>query len=459
MIPLGGAQQQIDYLNTLVTQSSNPPTSAPQTNRQPEPTPAALLPNATPAQIAHQERIQRTVYCGNLAQGVITNELLEEFFNQSLSHLVADPIATPPVKQVKIEGAAGRFAFVEFLSEDIVKQALRMDQMVEIHGKVLTVGRPKGYVEGFDSSKAKAALAATREMEDGPASLLPMSPNPVLSEPSEYVLLSNILPVGELRDTAARDGLKRAVTDEASKHGTVVEVSVPSPPKAWADSLPGRVYIKYASVEDASKAKKIFDTRTLNGNRIYARGVTHDEFARARKGAWVDRKKIHHGKVDLPGLYPAAGTLYAGGVSGLLVLSPALGAQIRKDLHAWEIIRSEIIEEEVPLEKGWVKLRGFSEAVTKAELANFLKDADAELTELDVNVVRAADDVHLGEAFVRLNGKLARTRLGLAKDRCELVTRGNNERLDVFSAHEGDLERRLMSGCVLAYSSGKKDHS
>ena len=72
MVPIGGAgaRQQVYYLNTLVSQNSIPQAS------QSEPLPAAMQPNATPAQIAHQERIQRTVYCGNLAQGVITSDLL-----------------------------------------------------------------------------------------------------------------------------------------------------------------------------------------------------------------------------------------------------------------------------------------------------------------------------------------------------------------------------------------------
>ena len=447
----GAAKQQIDYINSLVSRSSEPPLPS----KQQEPVPAALQPNATPAQIAHQERIQRTVYVGNLPQGIITTELLEEFFNQSLSHLVADPIATPPVKQVKIEGAAGRFAFVEFLTEDIVKQALRMDQIVEIHGKTLNVGRPKGYIPGFDGKKAIAAAVAAASTADGPPSVLPMAPNPVLSQRSEFLLLSNIFPVGQLRDTASRDGLRGAVMEEASRHGKVVEVVVPAPPRAWEeDSLPGRVYVRYERVDDAMKGKKVFHTRTLNGNQIYARNVTQDEFTRAHKGAWVDRKKIHHGKVELPGLYVSAGALYAGGVSGILVLSPALGAQIRKDTHAWDIIRSEIIEEEVPLEKGWVKLRGFSEGVTKGELVTFLKNADPNLSEVDVNMVRSADGAHLGEAFVRLDGDKARLRLALACDKSELVTRNNGkstkERVEVFSAHAGDLERRLLSGCVVA---------
>ena len=69
---------------------------------------------------------------------------------------------------------------------------------------------------GFDGSKAIAAAMAAASAADGPASVLPMAPNPVLSERSEFLLLSNILPVGKLRDTSARDGLKGAVMEEAS---------------------------------------------------------------------------------------------------------------------------------------------------------------------------------------------------------------------------------------------------
>ena len=70
-----------------------------------------------------------------------------------------------------------------------------------------------------------------------------------------------------------------------------------------------------------------------------------------------------------------------------------------------------------------------------------------------MNVVRSADGTHLGEAFVRLESDQARLRLALACDKSELATRINGkkatERVEVFSAHAGDLERRLMSGCVL----------
>jgi len=176
------ASKQIEYLNNFV-QSSRQQSDA-----------GALAPVATPGQIAHQEKVQRTVYVGNLAQGVITQDTLEEFFNQALSHLVPDAIATPPVNQVKMEGSTGRFAFVEFLTEDIATQALRMDQMVEIYGRIMNVGRPKAYIEGYDSSKIKVALSE----DDNLSRLLPSAPNPVLSQATRYILLSNILPAGEL---------------------------------------------------------------------------------------------------------------------------------------------------------------------------------------------------------------------------------------------------------------------
>jgi hypothetical protein len=92
--------------------------------------------------------------------------------------------------------------------------------------------------------------------------------------------------------------------------------------------------------------------------------------------------------------------------------------------------------------------------VTKGELVDFLKGADPNLSELDVSVVCGADGAHLGEAFVRLDSDHSRLRLALACDKSELTTRINGkkstERVEVFSAHAGDLERRLLSGCVLA---------
>ena len=109
----------------------------------------------------------------------------------------------------------------------------------------------------------------------------------------------------------------------------------------------------------------------------------------------------------------------------------------------------------MPLEKGWVKVRGFSEGVTKGELVEFLKGGDPNLSELDVSVVRGAD----GDAPGRGSSCGSRVTRPVydwlwRAIKASLATRINGkkatERVEVFSAHAGDLERRLMSGCVLA---------
>ena len=162
-----------------------------------------------------QEKKQREIYVGNLAQGIVTKDILEEFFNQALSHMVSDPVAYPPVIQVKMEGS-GRFAFIELRTQEMAKQAMRMDKLVEIYGRKMNVGRPKGLIEDYQGS-----LHANDD------AVLPTEVKK--PSPSEYLLLSNIWPAGELKQKKERTSLKSAVLKEAKVHGNVKEVIVPCP--------------------------------------------------------------------------------------------------------------------------------------------------------------------------------------------------------------------------------------
>ena len=47
--------------------------------------------------------------------------------------------------------------------------------------------------------------------------------------------------------------LQEEVYEEASKHGNVTGVCVPTPPHSVQDLMPGRCYIRYASPDDARK--------------------------------------------------------------------------------------------------------------------------------------------------------------------------------------------------------------
>ena len=62
--------------------------------------------------------------------GQVTTEMLRELFNAVLSNMVPDPVAAPPVLEVKGDPTGrGRFAFVEFRTSALAAAALHLDKV------------------------------------------------------------------------------------------------------------------------------------------------------------------------------------------------------------------------------------------------------------------------------------------------------------------------------------------
>ena len=388
------------------------------------------------------DRKQREAYVGNLSMGIITKQLLEEFFNQALSHMMPDPVATPPVININME-PQGRFAFVEFRTRELANQALLMDKLVELHGRQLHVGRPKGYLEPT-APPLPLSIAAPAAPTGAPTTGDGGGGGGGGGQPTIALLLSNILPIGKLRSSEERQILLEEVQLEASVHGAVQSVAVPPPPPSAQDRGPGRAYILYGSLEDAAKAKKIFHTRTLDDNPIKAHYVQPEEFQLAARGEWAQRHASVAG-YQLPGLYTIG--LLSSGISGLTALSPQFAALAATNPAVAAVMRAAIDEDEVPFEEGWVKLRGFSEEVTKPLVSEFFKGCGELNEEEDIKMVYSADGTWLGEAFVHLRGPSAKLRLALARDTALLP--GVKVPAEVLTSFEEDMHRRGLSGCVL----------
>jgi hypothetical protein len=94
---------------------------------------------------------QREVYVGNLAIGAVSELMLRELFNAALAHFVADPVTRPPVVSTTMDGS-GRFGFVELRTEELAEEAMKLDK-VNLGGREINVGRPKGYIEPPPGSK------------------------------------------------------------------------------------------------------------------------------------------------------------------------------------------------------------------------------------------------------------------------------------------------------------------
>lgn len=388
------------------------------------------------------DRKQREVYVGNLAIGVVTKQILEEFFNQALSHMMPDPVATPPVVNINMDGQ-GRFAFVEFRSRELANQALMMDKLVEVYGRHLHVGRPKGYIEPTAPPLPLALVAPTAPSGAGVGAASVGGDKGASQAPTRALLLSNILPAVQLRTQEERSILEEEVREEAAKYGEVEAVAVPIPPVSCQDRGPGRAYILYKTVDDAIKGRKIFHTRTLDDSRIKGWYVQPEEFALAARGEWAQRHFSVAG-VPLPGLY-TMGPLVSG-VSGLTALNPALASLWQSNPGIASAMTAGIDEDEVPFEEGVVKLRGFPPVVTKSHILQFFKGC-AELSEQDVKIVHGADGTSLGEAFVMLKGPGAKLRLALARDRSPLPP--IKTPAEVLTSFAEDMQRRMLSGCQL----------
>eukprot|EP00210_Caulerpa_lentillifera_P004172 g3978.t1 len=226
----------------------------------------------TNALIANKK--QREVYVGNLTIGIVTAEMLRELFNGALSSLVPDPITNPPVVSVNMD-ASGRFGFVEMRSEELANAAMQMDK-VELCGRHVNIGRPRGYVEPPANMLTQSKLGMAEQFA-----------KTLTSMPSKTVLLENLLTTDELTEPDALNELMDEVKAECEKWSTVIAVACPLPSSSVKESLPSRVYIKLSTSDEAKRVKEFMDGRTFDNNVVTSQIVPDADFSRAEKGEWI----------------------------------------------------------------------------------------------------------------------------------------------------------------------------
>ncbi|PSC72638.1 splicing factor u2af 65 kda [Micractinium conductrix] len=389
------------------------------------------------------DRKQREIYIGNLAIGITTKEILYELFNQCFAHQVPDPTHTPPVVNINMD-TSGRFAFVEFQTREMATKAIEMDRLVELCGRAMHIGRPKGYTEPAPGSQqlhpVPKAPPKAGDVPKQPAAPPPPPAANVSGIPTTVLLLTNLLPAGQLRTESDRRILQEEVYEEAAKHGEVKGVVVPTPTAQVQDLMPGRCYIKYASPEDCAKGQLVFHSRTLDDNAIKAGYVLEEEYQRAASGEWVPKHSGVAG-MPLPGLYSRQPLV--SGITGLSALNPSLAALATNNPGISAMVCASVVDDEVPFEEGYIKLRGFTPTATKQEMMQFLQGCCPDLSEEDIKVVLSADGTPLGEAFVHLHGPRAKMRLALSRDRATMPV--SLCPVEILTAVEEDQQRRMLS--------------
>ncbi|GLC56991.1 hypothetical protein PLESTB_001171100 [Pleodorina starrii] len=312
---------------------------------------AALAPPVAQQQntnAATADRKAREIYVGNLAIGVVTSDMLKELFNTILANQVPDPANAPPVVNVNLDAAAGRFAFVEFRTRELTDAAIQLDKL-ELCGRQMNIGRPKGYV-AMQMQQQSALAQAPSQLADvaklGQAQVLAAAlagavPAPAntlaaaaatltVTTPTNVVLLENMVSCGTIRDENERKEILEDVQQEVVKCGPVIALAVPMPPAHVTNQDASRVYVKYSTAAEAARCRTMMDGRKFDDNAVKASFVTEGEFARAQAGEWVAKPGLlmPAGVPSLPSVGAPAGApvAMAPGLSAGLAGLGALGS-------------------------------------------------------------------------------------------------------------------------------------
>jgi len=297
-------------------------------------------------------RKRREVYVGNLIQGVVTPNILADVFNALLKKvapkLCEREIAGNPVVNV-IMDSQGSFGFVELRCFEMAQIALRFDK-VDVCGRPMNVGRPKGYIEdpriGDDCpqevvdnmiefggsldddeakakekelAKAKAAAAAaaaakiaakmkTSGGSNGTATTTTEEKNKKKKKndsaiKSVNMRLENLLSLDEVEAAEKKDKdgaeaileqLLQTCLEECEKTiGMVMALAVPTPTQDVFNNPElrkggARCYVKFDTEADAEKGVSKMNGREFGEeNVIKATLVTDEEFEKASENIWV----------------------------------------------------------------------------------------------------------------------------------------------------------------------------
>ena len=220
---------------------------------------------------------QRELYVGNLPIGQVSAQMLGELFAARLAVLpLPTPSATGPVIGVKLNDD-GKFGFVEFASEELADVAERLFHKTELCGRLINVGRPRGYIPPATARNSLTALGATSLVAPNApvagAGGAAAAPTGGAAEPSGRCLcLTGLITSSMLSDDEYADVLDD-IRQECERSGRVLDVVIPrqGPRK-------GACFVRYVEPADAARARASLHTRQFDGNTVTAQFVPEESF-------------------------------------------------------------------------------------------------------------------------------------------------------------------------------------
>jgi len=233
----------------------------------------------------------REVYVGNLAIGMVTDQMLREFFNTAMAGLSPDAAAQPSVVNVWMASDM-KYSFVELRTAELATISMGLDK-VELCGRSIHIGRPSGYVPP-DGGAPQAMGSTPMDMMGGMAGMGMMGGMGGMGMPgglgmpaaatgglgaTQVICLANMLSIEELASDEY-DEIVSDIKDECSTFGTIEELFIPRP-AADGSAVPGigKAFIKFTDSLSAQKATTSLTGRTFDGQKVACTYISAEVFA------------------------------------------------------------------------------------------------------------------------------------------------------------------------------------
>jgi hypothetical protein len=239
-------------------------------------------------------KLSKELFVGNT-----TSEMTETMLKDHLNNaMVQVGLACSPGNPITSCRVSGKFAFIELRTAQEAANALNLNN-IPFLGASLRVGRPSKWNGASDKHGNWEDILAkymSGELQMGGASTNnnqvvyqqqqqqqqqqmqyqpPLDAAPPPNPPSRVVELQNMLTMQDLADETEYQDILEDTREECSQFGQLVSVIIPKAGQVGAT----KIFLEYATLQDAAKAVQGLEGRTFDERRVIASYLDETKFA------------------------------------------------------------------------------------------------------------------------------------------------------------------------------------
>jgi hypothetical protein len=236
-----------------------------------------------------QEKVNRELFVGNTTPEM-TEQMLADFLGNAMEQVGLNIMAGNPITACRV---SGKFAFIELRTPQEALNALNLNN-IPFMGTQLRVGRPSkwngtpdihGNWEDILAKYMSGELQLGQGAPGGAFAAVAPAPAAFFAPPAvaapavpatRVVELQNMLTTDDLANDSEYNDIMEDTREECAQFGQLVSVIIPK------SGEPGvaKIFLEYASIEDAAKAIAGLEGRTFDGRKVQASYFDETKFSK-----------------------------------------------------------------------------------------------------------------------------------------------------------------------------------